>query len=309
MHILFYHPDTRLQQQWIDALQAALPSATIRLWQANDTAPADYAAVWKPVPGMLGNRTGLKAVFNLGAGVDGLLTLPDLPRDIPVIRIDDAGMAVQMAEYVTYAVLQHFRDFDRYAAQARNAHWEKLPPRNKSACRIGILGMGVLGTRIAHSLIHFDFPVCGWRRNNAATSPITTYHGKDGLSTLLAQSDVLVCALPLTPETHGILDHNAMAQLPQGAYIINIARGEHVVEQDLLYMLDQQHVSGATLDAFTEEPLPTSHPYWHHPHIHVTPHISAMTVIDASALQVAQKITALQSGLAVNGIVDLVRGY
>lgn len=309
MRILFYSPDIHLHAQWINTLQAALPTADIRVWQQGDNAPADYAAVWKPLPGMLGHRAGLKAVFNLGAGVDAILALSDLPRDIPLIRIDDGGMAVQMAEYVTYAVLQHYRGFDRYAAQARRAHWDKLPPRQKSACRIGILGLGVLGSRIADSLVHFGFPVHGWCRRPKEHATIPVFYGNESLTAFLAQSDMLVCALPLTDATHGILNHQTMSQLPAGAYIINIARGQHIVDDDLLHLINSHHLSGATLDAFTVEPLPPAHAFWQHPQIHVTPHISAMTVIEESALQVAQKITALEAGQAVNGVVDIQRGY
>lgn len=309
MRILFYTPDTHLQQAWLDDLRSALPSADIRLWQAGDDAPADYAAVWKPVPGILGQRAGLKAVFNLGAGVDAVLQLADLPRHIPLIRIDDGGMAIQMAEYVTYAVLQHFRRFDTYALQAGTAHWNKLVPRSKADCRIGILGLGVLGARIAESLLHFDFPVHGWSRTGKHVPGIHSFAGNDALDPFLQQSDVLVCALPLTRETHQILARKTLAALPQGAYVINIARGEHIVDEDLVSLIDSHHLSGATLDAFRVEPLPPAHPFWHHPRIQVTPHISAMTVRSEAAQQVAQKIADLELGKPVKGIVDLTQGY
>jgi glyoxylate/hydroxypyruvate reductase A len=309
MRILFYSPDTHLHPAWLSAFRSALPNADIRVWHDNDHAPADYAAVWKPLPGMLGQRTDLKAIFNLGAGVDALLQLPDLPSGIPLVRINDGGMAVQMAEYVSYAVLQHYRNFGRYAAQASHQQWNKLAPRTKSDCRIGVLGVGVLGARIAEGLMHFGFPVHGWSRTPKQVPGMLSFSGQETLPAFLAQSDVLVCALPLTADTHDILDRHTMAQLPAGAYIINIARGQHIVDEDLIDLIDSHHLSGATLDVFRVEPLPVSHPFWTHPQIQITPHISAMTSIAESAQQIAHKIRDLEAGKAIDGVVDVTQGY
>jgi glyoxylate/hydroxypyruvate reductase A len=309
MQILFYSPDTHLHHNWLSAFQAALPDATIRVWQEGDDAPADYAAVWKPLPGILGQRTGLKGVFNLGAGVDALLAVPDLPTHIPVVRIDDGGMALQMAEYVTFGVLQHVRRMDVYRQQQANAQWNKLAPLKRAQCRVGIFGMGVLGTRIAESLLHLGFPVHGWSRTQKNYSGIQSFYGDAQRDAFLAQTDILVCALPLTAQTTDILNRATMQLLADGAYIINIARGQHIVDTDLISLIDSGKLSGAMLDVFRTEPLPQDHPFWHHPHIDITPHISALTMIDETATQIARKIQALEQGLPVNGIVNTSQGY
>lgn len=309
MDILFYTPDTHLQQPWLADLRAALPQATIRLWQAGDNAPADYAIIWKPEPGILGQRPGLKAIFNLGAGVDAILKLPDLPAGIPLIRNDGGGMDIQMAEYVTYAVLRHYRRFDTYEAQQRNGAWEKHPSEDKSQYRVGLLGIGVLGQRIAASLQHLGFNVSAWSRSPKQLPGMTCHAGESALPAFLASSNILACALPLTPETVDILDRDTLQQLPKGAYVINIARGEHIVDNDLLALVQSGHLSGATLDAFREEPLPAHHPFWQEPRIRITPHISALTMRTKSAQQIAAKIIAFEQGQPVSGVVNPQRGY
>lgn len=307
MKILLHSPSQA--QSWVDTFKTVLPEADTRLWQPGDTDPADYVAVWKPVPGIMANRTGLKAIFNLGAGVDAILKLPDLPRDIPIIRVDDGGLAIQMAEYVSYAVLRHFRHFDLYAEQASKREWIDHPIPDKNKCQIGLLGMGILGQRIAQSLQHLEFTVSGWSRTPKHMEGITCLTGADGLEQLLAQSNVLICILPLTEETTDILNHKTLSKLPKGAYVINIARGQHVVEEDLLALVQQGHLSGAMLDVFREEPLPPSHPFWAEPRIQITPHISALTSKETATRQIADKIRRLQQGLPVAGLVDPVRGY
>src|SRR5690606_13921524 len=234
----------------------------------------------------------------------------DLPIRCPLIRLEDAGMADQMRDYVTYAVLHHFREFDRYQAQQQAANWQVLPPKNKSDFPIGVLGMGVLGQQIAQDLHARGFPVHAWTRTKRDVQDgIHLFHGTGELDTFLAASQILVCVLPLTPETENILNLNTLKQLRQGAYVINVARGKHLVEEDLLTALDAGHISGATLDVFREEPLPADHPFWHHPRIRITPHSSAITLQKESVQQIANKIKRLEAGLEITGIVDMQRGY
>jgi glyoxylate/hydroxypyruvate reductase A len=287
-----------------------MPAAEVRIWQDGDDAPADYAVVWKPPREMLQPARGLKAIFNIGAGVDAILELGDgLPADLPVIRLDDAGMGVQMAEYVTHAVLRYFRRFDEYDAQARAGQWRFLKPYSKADFTVGILGLGLLGSRIAASLTQLEFPLCGWSRSAKDLPGIACHHGEDGLDTFLRASRVVVCVLPLTPETARILNRTNLAKLPRGAFLINVARGGHLVEADLLELVQDGHIAAATLDVVDEEPLPPTHPFWHEPRITLTPHIAALTLRDESARQIAGKVAALERGEAVAGMVDRLKGY
>jgi glyoxylate/hydroxypyruvate reductase len=308
MHILFYSAAPQSHADWLRLLRTSLPDADVRLWQPGDNAPADYALVWQPPAELLQAPRGLKAIFNLGAGVDAILKLA-LPPEIPLIRIDDGAMAIQMAEYITYGVLHYFRQFDRFAQQARDQHWRPLPLRDKSQFRIGILGLGVLGSRIAEALRHFEFPVQAWSRTAKQIPDVMTFHGDAGLKQLLASSNVVVCCLPLTDQTRGVLNRTTLEQLPPRSYVINVARGAHIVQEDLLALIRNGHLAGAMLDVFDQEPLPPEHPFWQEPGITITPHISAITVQAESVRQITGKIAALERGENVAGLVDRNRGY
>ena len=309
LHILFYAADAN-PAPWLADLQAALPQASLRVWQESDDAPADYAVVWKPPAAMLQSRPELKAVFNLGAGVDAILQLGDaLPAHVPIVRLDDAGMGVQMAEYVSHAVLRYFRRFDQLEAQQRNGQWRFLKAFEKDKFSVGILGLGVLGSRIAAALSPFGFPLQGWSRTQKDLPGVTCHSGADGLESFLAASRVVVCVLPLTADTAGILNCDTLGKLPQGAYLINVARGAHLVEDDLLALVQSGQIAGATLDVFRQEPLPAGHAFWGEPRITITPHIAAVTLRSDSVRQIAAKIIRLQQGHTVEGVVDRARGY
>jgi glyoxylate/hydroxypyruvate reductase A len=294
---------------WLKDVQAALPEASVRVWQQGDRGPADYAVVWKPPLEVL-QLPGLKAAFNLGAGVDAILQFgEDLPKDLPIVRLDDAGMGMQMAEYVSWAVLRYFRRFDQFDLQARNGEWRFLKPHDKRDFSIGILGLGVLGTRIAHALAEFGFPLNGWSRTQKNLPGVQCHAGHEGLDEFLARSRLLVCILPLTAETSGILNAVTLGRMPAGSYLVNVARGDHVVEQDLLELVRNGHIAGATLDVFQHEPLSPSHPFWQEPRITVTPHIAALTLRGDSVRQIAGKIAAMERGEAIAGLVDRRKGY
>lgn len=309
MRILFYSADTSNQEAWLHALGSALPKADIVPWQADDKRPADYAIVWKPPAEMLTAHPELKAVFNLGAGVDAILQLGVVPETLPLIRIDDGGMAEQMAEFATQATLRYYRRLDQYEQQARQGLWQPLEPFKKENFAVGILGMGVLGQRIAASLQHFGFTVHGWSRSRKEVSGVTSFAGTEQLSAFLQRARVLICILPLTPETSGILNRSTLSQLPRGSYLINLARGGHLVEDDLLPLLEQGQLAGATLDVLANEPLAPTHPFWRDPRITITPHISALTVLSMAARQIADKLPALQQGQPVAGLVNRRLGY
>ena len=306
MRISFCCTDTA-SEPWLQGLRAALPTAKVLLWEPG--APlADYAVVWAPPQQFFDEQPQLKAVFNIGAGVDALLKLR-LPPNALVVRLDDAGMSVQMAEYVCHAVIRHFRELDAYEADTRQGNWSFRKPRSRADFPVGIMGMGVLGERVARSLVGFEFPVMGWSRTPKSVDGVQCFAGEQGFADFLAASRVLVCLLPLTPETRDIMNLTNMSRLQSGAYIINVARGAHLVEDDLLALLDSGHLAGATLDVFRTEPLPAGHPFWQHPKIVVTPHTSARTLRSESITQIASKITTIQRGEPVAGVVEPSRGY
>lgn len=306
IRVSYCDPSTT-QEPWVDALRRHLPGVQVASW-VDGAEPADYAVVWAPPQAFVDQQPRLKALFNVGAGVDKLLRL-QLPPQLPVIRLDDAGMGAQMTEYVCHAVIRHFRDFDGYEAQALEGSWVRRPPRSRAGFGVGVLGLGVLGEQVAQALRQFAFPVHGWSRSARTVDGVRCFSGRDALPEFLASSAALVCLLPLTPETRDVLDHARLSLLPKGAYLVNVARGEHVVEADLLSLLDTGHLAGATLDVFRTEPLPREHAFWRHPKITVTPHVSAQTLREESMAQIAGKILALERGESVAGIVDPHRGY
>jgi glyoxylate/hydroxypyruvate reductase len=308
MRVTFCCTDTNAQP-WLEGLRAALPAASVELW-APDASPADYAVVWAPPQQFFDEQIALKGVFNIGAGVDALMKLR-LPDGVPVVRLDDAGMSVQMAEYVCHAVIRHFREFDAYEADIAEGKWSYRKPRARSDFSVGVMGLGVLGERVALSLRQFDFRVLGWSRSAKTIDGVQCFPGS-GFNDFLEGTRVLVCLLPLTPETENILNQTNLARLLPGGYVINVARGGHVVDDDLIALIDSGHLAGATLDVFRQEPLPQAHPFWKYPKITVTPHTSARTLRAESIAQIAGKIQALRSGAAITGIpglVNLKKGY
>ncbi len=306
MRITFCCTDTKAEP-WLSGLKAALPQAEVSLWQSG--APqADYAVVWAPPQQLFDEQPALKAAFNIGAGVDALLKLR-APAHTQIVRLDDAGMSVQMAEYVCHAVIRHFREFDAYEADTQAGKWSFRKPRSRADFPVGVLGLGVLGARVAKALTEFDFPVHGWSQSPKQLDGVRCWHGADQMDEFLRHSKVLVCLLPLTAQTENILNQRTLGKLQLGGYVINVARGAHLVDADLLALLGSGHLAGATLDVFRQEPLPAEHAFWKHPKITLTPHTSARTLRDESIAQIAAKMLALQSGHSVAGVVDRNKGY
>lgn len=292
---------------WLDGLRALLPSAAVSEWTPG-AALADYAVVWAPPQQFINEQHQLKALLNIGAGVDALTALR-IPPHIKLVRLDDAGMSVQMAEYVCHAVIRHFREFDGYQADVAAGKWSYRKPRIRAEFPVGVMGLGVLGERVARALLQFDFPVNGWSRSPKQIDGIRCFSGPLQFDEFLKNSKVLVCLLPLTADTRDIMRRETLLKLQAGGYVINVARGGHLVEEDLIALMDTGHLAGATLDVFRTEPLPSTHPFWQHPKITVTPHTSARTLRDESIAQIVGKIKAMEQGLPVAGIVEPQRGY
>lgn len=299
---------------WLAELGAALPQHTITLWNSQDPAGnplADVAIVWAPPQAFFDQQTQLKLAFNLGAGVDALLQ-KKRPPELAVIRLDDAGMAVQMAEYVMQAVVRCFREFAAYEQDMREGEWRFKRPRERSEFTVGVMGLGVLGQRVVQALQHFEYPVAGWSRSAKTIDGVRTFVGLDQLPNFMQVCSAVVCVLPLTPDTTHLLRRDTLTHLPAGAYLINVARGDHVVEADLLAMLDSGHLAGAHLDVYATEPLPSDHPFRGHPKLTCTPHVAARTLRAESIAQIAAKLTQWLDGTPatqLSGYVDAARGY
>jgi glyoxylate/hydroxypyruvate reductase A len=309
MRILLYRGDG-VTAPWARDFAQALPQAETVVWEEGQVLKAcDYAVLWAPTPALLDQLSCVKAIFLMGAGVDAILKFGDALPDVPVIRLGDAGMGEQMAEYVIYAVLRYFRRFDEYEQQARDGVWNPLCARKKDAFTVGVLGLGQLGIPVVRALRQLGFPVRGWSRTAKDLPGVDCYAGMASLDAFLSGTQVLVSMLPLTPETTNLLDRARLSKLPEGAYLVNVARGAQVAEPDLLALIRAGHIAGATLDVFRNEPLPAPHPFWDEPRITITPHISALTIREEAVRQIAHKITLLEQGEHVADVVDRQRGY
>lgn len=310
MRILVYRGDGHIEQ-WLDELGRALPQADVIGWKDGEPrpAPCDYAVIWAPSPALLEQIKQVKAVFLMGAGVDAIMKHGDALPQVPIIRIGDAGMADQMAEYVTYAVLRYFRQFPEYEAHERERNWHPLPHCERGQFPVGVMGTGKLGMRVVGALRHFGFPVRVWSRTQKDIAGVECFAGTGQLEPFLRGTRALACLLPLTPDTHGLFDRERLRQLPQGAFIINVSRGAIFVEDDLLTLVKDGHIQGAMLDVFEDEPLHRDHPLWTEPRVTVTPHISGRTIVNESVRQIVDKIAALEQGQPVDDVVDRNRGY
>jgi glyoxylate/hydroxypyruvate reductase A len=296
--------------RWRAQLTRLTQELEVRVWpEIGDPAAIDYALVWRPEPGFLASLPNLKLILSLGAGVDHLLGDPRLPLHLPIVRLVDPHMTDAMSEYVTLQVLRlHRRDLD-YRSQQQARVWRELDQRNAAERRVGILGLGELGQDAAKKLKALGFDVAGWSRSEKAVEGVRSYAGAAGLAPLLGRSEIIVCLLPLTAETEGILNKRTLALLPKGAALVNAARGAHLVEEDLLAALASGQISAAVLDVFREEPLPVDHSFWHHPRVVVTPHIAAFTNPATASPIILDNIRRFEEGRPLLNRVDPARGY
>lgn len=309
MKILFVAGDPK-PERWTVPIKELLPEAEIYVWDPNGPAvDADYAIVWQPPEALFEREKHLKAVFNLGAGIDGLLKVANLPQNLTIVRLEDAGMSVQMAEYVLHQLLEASRGMETYREQQRQGIWKIHRPIKRSEWPVGVMGLGHIGKRVARTLADLDYQVSGWARGEHSLEGVSTYAGPDQIGNFLQSTRVLVNTLPLTDDTRNIIDYGLLSQLQPGAVLINVGRGEHLVEDDLLRALDDGTLLRASLDVFRKEPLPEGHPFWQREEITITPHISARTLRDATIEQITGKIRDHAQGRAITGIVDTKRGY
>ena len=305
---------------WCEALRAACAAAGVDARFVEWTgAPinARYAAVWLPPADLFRAEPDIRAVLNIGAGVDALLASNVVPPHLPIVRLVDAGMAVKMAEYVCFYIARHTRGLHRFGPPRYDgergglADWNADRPRGAPPT-VGVMCLGAIGQTIAQAVMTMGYPVIGWSRTARELHGARTYASADGLREFLAASNILVNVLPLTPDTRDLLDARRLAQLPAGALLINVGRGGTLVDADLLAALDAGHLSGAVLDVFRVEPLPAADPYWSHPRVTVTPHLSGPTPRKPAAEQIAATLAALERGedaAALPGYVDRTRGY
>lgn len=295
---------------WRDALQELLPELECRTWEdPGDKAAVDYAVVWKPPAGGLKTFPNLKVIVSMGAGIDHLLADPELPRHLPVIRTVGRELTQRMREYVLLHVLRFHRRLPDIQAHSARREWEQIITPVAQNRPVGILGLGNMGADCARHLAAVGFAVHGWSRRPKEIADVTCHSGADGLDALLKVSQILVCLLPLTPETEDLLNAGLFARLPQGACLINAGRGRHLVEEDLISALDSGQLGGATLDVLREEPGAPDHPFWGHPKILLTPHIASLIDPAAGASVIASNLKRFIAGETVADMVDLTRGY
>ena len=297
-------------QLWKKAFEAALGPIDFRtLDNLGDKAGIEIVLAWKPPAGLIASFPNVKLIVSLGMGVDHLLADDRLPEGEPITRILDDGLVGQMSEYALYWALRHHRDIDKYAASQRAKQWKVEDFVDTVHRRIGILGLGTIGQDTAKKFAALGFPTAGWSRTQKSLPGIETFHGPDGLARVLAQSDILINVLPLTRDTKGLLDAKVFAALPRGAYLINMARGGHVVDDALLAALDSGHLSGAALDVFNQEPLPPEHRYWTHPKVQVTPHVAGATNPRTASPGVIANIMNVRGGRPLINTIDPKSGY
>ena len=307
---LLFISDQNRADAWRDQLAEEIPNLDLRMLpDYGNKEDIEYALVWQPPKGLLRSLPNLKVIFSLGAGIDHLASDPELPDDVPIVRMVDPSLTSGMTEYVVMNVLNHHKSMRLYRDQQNRKEWTPHVPPVTWDRRVGIMGMGVLGSDAAGKLSYLGFDVAGWSRTHRERPGIKTFAGTEQLDDFLKETEILVCLLPLTEETTGILNTDLFAKLPKGASIINAARGGHLLEEDLLAALDSGHLSEATLDVFKTEPLDKDHPFWLHPKVTITPHAASFTHPSSSVRLIAEGMRRFESGEELLNVVDMKRGY
>ena len=308
---LFFYSEQDPAELWSAELQSSLPSdIRVRIYpDFGDPADVEYVLCWQPKAGLLASFPNLKLILSLAAGFDHVLQDPARPAHVPIVRIIDDTLSTMMSEYAVYAVLGFHRFMPQFQSDQSNKIWKKRWPNFTPDTHIGVLGIGAIGSDVAYKLRGLGFQVHGWSRNSKQLEGISCHAGKDGLFEILPQCQQIVVVLPLTSETRGIVNKETLAALPEGAFITNIGRGGHVIDEDLLAALDSGHIGGAFLDVFNQEPLPVDHSYWNHPKVIMTPHVAGEIVPRSCAQSIATNIERHRRGEPLDGIADIERGY
>lgn len=295
---------------WRKAFEKQMPTLDLRMWdEPGDIADIEYAMVWKPPRGVLRGFPNLKAIFSIGAGVDHLFSDTELPEGVPVVRMVEPELTRGMTEYAVLHVLRHHRRQHEMEGNQRDRKWELISGPTAPSRRVGVMGLGELGRAAALALAALEFDVAGWSRTPKDIPGVECFHGDFAKDAFLARSEILICLLPLTAETEGILNAELFDRLPRGASVINAARGGHQIEDDILAALDSGQLSEATLDVFRQEPLPGDHHFWRHPRVTITPHNASLTDPDGAVRQVAENIQRIRRGEPPSNIVDPKMGY
>jgi glyoxylate/hydroxypyruvate reductase len=298
--------------KWAGLADAAIDNADIVLEGRDTYRPdeIDYVMGFTPPRGLVASLPRLKAAFCLGAGVDGFVCDPDYPRHVPLVRFVDRTLSSEMAQYVLMHVLIHHRRQRFFDEAQRLGQWrQQTLPRTTEDTRVGFLGLGEIGAFAALRVASLGFQVSSWSRTRKTVAGVKRFAGDGERDAFLGQADILVCLLSLTRQTRGILNARTFAALPKGAFVVNVARGAHLVERDLIAALDSGHLSGAVLDVFEEEPLPSQSPLWAHPLVTVTPHISAVSQPGVVIKYVTDGIAAFERGERPDNIVDVEGAY
>jgi glyoxylate/hydroxypyruvate reductase A len=291
-------------------LDRRAPGLQVSVWPDPACLAAEVAACWDAPAGVFSHMPNLRLVHSIGAGVDKLLGgLDPAMQALAVCRVVDPSINTGMFEYVLWGVLYFHRHFDRVLANQTQSLWQRPEQCPAQACRIGVMGMGELGGSVSARLSRLGYAVSGWSRRPTQIDGVQSHAGEAALEVFLGQSDIVVCLLPLTPKTHGLLNAQAFAALPRGAALIHCGRGEHLVAPDLVAALDSGHLRGAILDVFAQEPLPADNPLWRHPRVVVTPHMASLASFETVVQQVLDNIHRLDGGQALHNQVDLSSGY
>jgi len=309
MSLLFIAPGRDLSS-WEDAIHRVDSNIEIDIWPAiEDKDRVQFAVCWNHPQHLLDSFTNLKAVSSLGAGADHLISDESLPESIDICRVVSPSLVQQMKEYILAAILNIQRNFVHYIRQNDQRKWQPHNHPSPKELQVGIMGLGELGKPTAKQLAELGYQVSGWSRSAKEIENINTFAGEDELVQFLESTHILICLLPLTDETKSILNLNIFKQMDDHGWIINAARGEHLVDEDLIYALDSNILQGAWLDVFSEEPLPDKHAFWNRDNVIVTPHIASITKPDEIANQIVENYKRALSGMELNYTIDREKGY
>jgi len=305
--ILTNHKDPNT---WKKALQEKLPAVDINIVGTTDIAlNAEFLVCWKPEKDQLKAFPNLKVIQSLGAGVDHIFDTNKITEAIKVVRIVDPNLMVDMWEYTLAATMNYLKDFPKYAQQAATESWEQHQYKTIPTTTVSVMGLGKIGGYVAEQFAKLGFKVQGWSNSIKNIKGVKAFAGIARLPEFLENTDVLINILPLTTSTKGILKQQLFTQLPKGAYIINVGRGGHLIEKDLIPLVENGQLSGATLDVFQEEPLPKNHPFWGHPKIVITPHIASLTNVQSAVNQVVENYQQMVKGGQLLNEVSAKKGY